>query len=176
MSIQRKMSFNEKLKLFYQQHKLGKKSTLLDSTYEIKTYGPFDSNFVGIPSMHKYKIFAILAVVYFAMYWYIGDKLPFELFDFVIGFETYGIMTAWAIVIGLGLCGLGMWIYISLSFGTFANYKRIINAVVRYLDGRDAIPTEWRIRGQYEIWTPYMRKKPEPKEIAKPKKKKENKK
>ncbi|MHA1812741.1 MAG: hypothetical protein ACTSYX_04820 [Candidatus Thorarchaeota archaeon] len=144
----RDMTFSEKAKMWYERHRRTK-NPMLGIGYEFKHIGPMDPNWAGFPKLYREKALGILLSA-FLIVWYAGTRGMVELDPTMLA-----VMTPLALYLALPtLIILMLWTFIYLHEGTFTNYKRIINAIVRYLDSRDAVFTEWRVIGEWELYVP----------------------
>jgi hypothetical protein len=124
---------------------LVEKSEIVAATYDIPNLGPWDMNFKGMPKFGKIAGVAFLGALYVVI---------------IYGAAQWGVIEgflldraiALAVVFGFGVIGCVMWIFISLNWGTFSRYKRVIDYVWRYLDGRGVRKGEFRVKKITQIW------------------------
>lgn len=148
------ITFVDKLNLFWEQHKIGDKKEGLDINYKFKSIGPWDFNYDGAPSFWRERFAIFGFITYLAGWWVIfSNDWQYIKNPWVWLFGNSMVATA----CGLGLVLLVMWLVVSLNDGTFKNYVKVLDAVIRFIDGRPAIKTELRCKRFITIWSPSTR-------------------
>ena len=146
MTSELEPTFTDKLSMLKERHfPLVEKSEIVASTYEIPNLGPWDMNFQGMPKFGK------IAGVLFLCALYVVGAYAAAQWGFVTGILLER-MFAVGVVMGFGVIAGVMWIFISLNWGTFSRYKRVIDYVWRYLDGRGVRKGEFRVKKITQLW------------------------
>ena len=146
MTSELKPTFADKLNMLKEQHfPLVEKSELVAAEYEVPNLGPWSMNYQGMPRFGKIAgvIFACALVVlgtYAAAQWGWLTGLLLER------------LIAVSIVFGFGVTAMVMWILISLNWGTFSRYKRVIDYVWRSLARKPIRKGEFRVERITQIW------------------------
>lgn len=146
MTSELEPSFLDKVNMLKQKHfPLVERSELVAATYEVPNLGPWDMNFQGMPKFGKIGIGVFLGALYvIAIY-------ALSRLNILIG-PLLERLWALAIVFGFAVVAMAMWILISLNWGTFSRYKRVIDYYWRSIDGRPIRKGEFRVEKLTQIW------------------------
>lgn len=146
MSSELEPSFTDKVGMLKERYfPFVERSEIVEATYEIPNLGPWDMNFQGMPKFFKIGGIAFLGGLYVLGIYAAGR------WGLLTGM-LYERLFAVAIAVGLFVVAMLMWIFISLNWGTFSRYKRVIDYIWRYLDGRSVRKGEFRVERIVQIW------------------------
>lgn len=146
MTSELEPGIQDKLMMLKERHfPFVEKSELVQATYEVPNLGPWDFNMKGMPKFGKIAAVVFLTALFCAA---------------VYAISRFGVLSAFymerliavGIVLGFLCIGAGMWIFISLNWGTFSRYKRVIDYVWRYMDRRPVRKGEFRVKKITQIW------------------------
>ena len=146
MTSELEPSFTDKLSMLKDRHfPLVEKSEIVDATYEVPNLGPWDMNFSGMPKFGKIAGVTFLCALYVVVVYGIG-QWRLVAGDILLRLQVFAI--------ALGFCVIAavMWIFISLNWGTFSRYKRVIDYIWRFLDGRGVRKGEFRVKKITQLW------------------------
>jgi len=147
MSSELQPSFSDKVELLREQHfPFVEKSELVEAVYEVPNLGPMDFYTAGVPKFRKVAGVMLLSALYIALVyagWQTGFFLPGPTLDRAL---------VAAIVIGLLVTAGFMWIFISLNWGTFQRYVRVIDYRWRHIDRRPDRKGEFRVKRIVQLW------------------------
>jgi len=146
MSSELEPSFMDKVNMLKEQYfPFIEKSEIVAATYEVPNLGPWDMNFKGMPRFGKIAGFAFLGGLYVIGVYAAGR------WGLLTGL-LYERMMSLGIVAGFVVVAMLMWIFISLNWGTFSRYKRVIDYYWRRLDNSPIRKGEFRVERMVQIW------------------------
>lgn len=146
MTSELEPSFMDKARMLKEKHfPLIEKSELVAATYEVPNLGPWDMNFKGMPKFGK-----IAGAAFFCSLIVVGTYGAAQ-WGFLTGLLLQRLIVV-SIVLGFLVAAMVMWIFISLNWGTFSRYKRVIDYVWRSLARRPVRKGEFRVKRITQIW------------------------
>jgi len=151
MSETEKLSFGEKLELYKKQKfPLVQRSELVDAITVIPNMGPFDFNVAGMPRFIK--SWVILFLCGFYLMPLAAVNVLYVQGDLFIPIDWLAKLNLLGLAVILLVIVVGLWMFFSATKGIFDRYKKVIDYVWRFLDGRGPRKGEFRVERFWQLW------------------------
>jgi len=151
MSETEKLTFGEKLELYKKQKfPLVQRSELVDAITVIPNMGPFDFNVAGMPRFIKSWVILFLCGLYLMPL--AAINVLYVNGEFFIPIDWLAKLNVVGLVVLLLVIVVGLWMFFSSTKGIFDRYKKVIDYIWRFLDGRGPRKGEFRVERFWQLW------------------------
>jgi len=150
MSRERPLTMREKGTLYWARHNPRKKLRFGDAYTEIKPAKPMDFNFEGAPHYYKEKAVLVIGFLFWSIMWFVTDACVRQTFvmDLILLVQ---LNIAANLVAGMAAVAL-IYMFVDAHKGTFQNYWKVLEVILRFLDGREPYRAELRVKDKKQLW------------------------
>ena len=150
MSRERPLTKGEKWTVWWARKNPRKKTRFGDAYTEIRPAKPMDFNFEGAPGYHKEKAVLVVGFMFWTIMYFVTEACIRQTFVMDVILLTQ-LNTAANLTAGLALIA-AIYMFVDAHKGTFQYYWKVLEVVLRFLDGREPYRAELRVKNSQQLW------------------------